>query len=59
MENLPKWFWIALGAVVIITLGALIYCNNKNKTAITVNDNTDEGPLTVIDQIPSLSNAIK
>lgn len=57
METLPKWFWIALGAIVVITIAAIAYCSYKNKTIVTdatpnVND------LNVIDEVASLDNAI-
>lgn len=38
MENvnqIPKWFWIALGVILVITIIATVYCNNKSEKNIT------------------------
>lgn len=46
--NIPRWFWIAIGAVVVITIIANIYCKNKaveNKSNIATNLNGQRSTL--------------
>ncbi len=28
-ENIPKWFWFAIGAIVVVTIIAIVACNNS------------------------------
>lgn len=64
-STFPKWFWIALGAIVIITIGSVMYCNWKRKKAVTevsetlTESNNDQAlDLNSIDLIPSLQNVM-
>lgn len=69
---MPKWFWISIGAIVLITIGATWYCNYKSKENATAtgNDLTDQkikdalqsnstNTTSVFDLIPSLNSAVK
>lgn len=32
LSQIPKWFWIAIGAIVIVTIVAVVYCNKSSIT---------------------------
>jgi len=60
MSEIPKWFWVVLGVIVIAVIAGIMYYNNKNKIATTEDKiaTTEDESLTVIDQIPSLTNIL-
>lgn len=30
LENIPKWFWFAIGAIILITIIAVVACNSSS-----------------------------
>lgn len=49
-NNIPKWFWIALGLIIVSTVIAILYCNYKtnriaSSVAVTVKEEIDNSPL--------------
>lgn len=30
LENIPKWFWFAIGAIILITIIAVAACNSSS-----------------------------
>lgn len=65
--SLPKWFWISLLVIALVTIVAIMYCNKKTKqkasavadSFISNNTNESDQNLNVIDQIDSLSNVMQ
>lgn len=73
INQIPKWFWIALGIIVLATIASIMYCNSRSKQiASDVSDSLSNGALTqeqrdaikaevkqdVFDLIPDLQAAL-
>lgn len=65
-SQIPKWFWIALGLIVLATVISIMYCNKKSKeTQAAINNSglresiKEQVKQDVFDLIPDLQSALK
>lgn len=63
LNNLPKWFWFSLAAIVVITIGATMYCNKRSKenasnvaSTLNTNTNTVNDQESIFDSISTIQN---
>lgn len=64
-SKIPRWFWIALGLIVLATVFAVMYCNRKSKQNIDAISESQREEIKsqvrqdVFDLIPDLQAALQ
>lgn len=57
VNQVPRWFWIAIGLVLVVTVVAIIMCNNKKSSNLsTLGTSLNNQRTNIFDSINSINS---